>query len=73
MAVEQARALAAGGHLEQACGLAVAAYDVGGTYDSERVRQAVRDFRGSLGPRVPQRITGELDARLLSAYATENT
>jgi hypothetical protein len=49
VAVEQARSLAAGGHLEQACVLAVAAHDVGGTYHSERVRQAVREFRASLG------------------------
>jgi hypothetical protein len=73
VAVEQARALVAGGQLEQACALAVAAYDVGGTYDSERVRHAVRAFRSNLGHQAPQRITGELDARLHSAYATEGT
>jgi hypothetical protein len=73
VAVEQARALAAGGHLEQACALAVAAYDVSGTYHSERVRHAVREFRAGLGTRSPQRITGELDARLHSAYATGST
>ena len=75
VAVEQARALVAGGQLEQACALAVAvaAYDVGGTYDSERVRHAVRAFRSNLGHQAPQRITGELDARLHSAYATEST
>ena len=73
VAVEQARVLAAGGQLEQACALAVAAYDVGGTYHSERVRHAVREFRASLGPRPPQRITGELDARLHSAYTTGGT
>jgi hypothetical protein len=53
--------------------LAVAAYDVGATYHSERVRHAVGEFRASLGARVPQGITGELDARLHSAYATEST
>jgi transcriptional regulator with XRE-family HTH domain len=73
VAVEQARALAAGGHLEQACVLAVAAYDIGGTYHSERVRLAVREFRAGLGPRPPQRITGELDARLHSTYTTGST
>lgn len=73
VAVEQARALVAGGQLEQACALAVAAYDVAGTYDSERVRHAVRALRSNLGHQAPQRITGELDARLHSAYATEST
>jgi hypothetical protein len=66
--VEHARATAAGGHLDQACALAVAAYDVGCHYDSERVRQAVRDFRASLGARAPRRVTAELDERLHSAY-----
>jgi hypothetical protein len=48
----------------------MAAYDIGYSYDSERVRQAVRDFRASLGPRAPQRITAGLDERLHSAYTT---
>jgi hypothetical protein len=47
---------------------AVAAYEVGSHYDSERVRQAVHDFRASLGTRAPQRVTAELDERLHSAY-----
>jgi transcriptional regulator with XRE-family HTH domain len=68
VAVEHARATASGGHLDQACALALAAYDVGHQYDSERVRQAVRDFRASLGSRAPQRVTAELDERLHSAY-----
>src|SRR6266487_6042753 len=67
---EQARALATSGQLEQACALALAAYDIGYGYDSERVRQAVRDFRASLGSRAPHRVTAELDERLHSAYAT---
>jgi transcriptional regulator with XRE-family HTH domain len=66
--VEHARATASGGHLDQACALALAAYDVGCQYDSERVRQAVHDFRASLGSRAPQRVTAELDERLHSAY-----
>src|SRR6266498_121411 len=69
-ATEQARALATSGQLEQACALALAAYDIGYGYDSERVRQAVRDFRASLGSRAPHRVTAELDERLHSAYAT---
>ena len=67
---EQARALATGGQLEQACTLALAAYDVGCGYDSERVRQAVRNFRASLGARAPHRVTADLDERLHSAYTT---
>lgn len=70
VATEQARALAAGGQLDQACDLALTAYDIGCSYDSERVRQAVRDFRTSLGTRAPQRITAGLDERLHSAYTT---
>ena len=68
VAVEHARATASGGHLDQACALALAAYDVGCQYDSERVRQAVHDFRASLGPRAPRRVTAELDERLHSEY-----
>jgi hypothetical protein len=73
VAVEHARVLATGGHLDQACAVAVAAYDVGSTYESERVRQAVREFRASLGSRAGQRITAELDDRLHSAYTTGST
>jgi hypothetical protein len=51
VATEQARALAASGHLDQACALALGAYEIGCSYDSERVRQAVRDFRSGLGTR----------------------
>lgn len=68
--VEHARALALAGHGEQACSVAVAAYDVGANYESERVHQAVRDFRQSLGTQLPSRITAELDDRLRSAYRT---
>jgi transcriptional regulator with XRE-family HTH domain len=73
VAVEHARVLATGGHADQACTLAVAAYDVGATYESERVRQAVRDFRASLGSRAGQRITAELDDRLYRAYTARST
>ena len=37
-----ARVLATAGHLDRACKLAVAAYDIGHQYESERVQQAVR-------------------------------
>jgi transcriptional regulator with XRE-family HTH domain len=68
VAVEHARATASGGYPDKACALALAAYDIGRQYDSERVRQAVHDFRASLGPRAPQRVTAELDERLHSEY-----
>jgi len=67
---EQARALAASGQVEHACALALAAHDIGCAYDSERVRQAVREFRASLSSRAPNRATAELDERLHSAYTT---
>jgi hypothetical protein len=73
VAVEHARVLATGGDLHQACALAVTAYDVGSGYESERVQQAVRQFRGSLGFRAPLRITAELDDRLHSTYTTGST
>lgn len=72
VAVEQARAVATGRHFEQACALAVAAYDIGAAYESERVRQAVRDFRASLGTQAPAEVTAELDDRLHSAYTTRS-
>jgi hypothetical protein len=68
VAVEHTRATASDGHVDQACALALAAYDVESQYDSERVRQAVHDFRASLGPKAPQRVTTDLDERLHSAY-----
>jgi hypothetical protein len=73
VATEHARAVASSGHLDQACALAVAAYDIGCRYESERVCHAVRDFRASLGARAPQRITAELDDRLHSEYTNQAT
>ena len=67
--VEHARVLAIGGHLDQACALAVAAYDTGRAYESERVQQAVRQFRVALPAQAPRRVTAELDDRLRSAYS----
>ena len=49
------------------------AYDVGCSYESERVQQAVREFRTSLTGRNAQRITAELDDRLHSVYTTRST
>ena len=73
VAVEHARVLAIGSHLDQACDLAVAAYDVGCSYESERVQRAVRQFRASLGGQVAPRITAELDDRLHRAYTAGST
>ena len=73
MTVEQARAIAIDRHFEQACALAVAAHDVGTAYESERVRQAVSEFRSSLGIQAPGRVTADLDDRLHSAYTTRAT
>lgn len=69
VAVEHARVLATGGDLDQACALAVTAYDIGCNYESERVRQAVREFRASVDGRGARRITAELDERLHRAYS----
>ena len=69
VAVEHARSLATGGNLDQACALAVTAYDIGCNYESERVRQAVREFRASLDGRNGRHVTAELDERLHSAYS----
>jgi hypothetical protein len=68
--VEHARAAASDSHLDQACAFALTAYDVGCQYDPERVRQAVHEFRTSLGTRAPQQVTAELDERLHSAYTS---
>jgi transcriptional regulator with XRE-family HTH domain len=73
VAVEHARVLATGGDLDQACALAVTAYDVGCNFESERVQQAVRQFRASLTGRNAQHITAALDDRLHSAYTTRST
>jgi hypothetical protein len=67
--IEHARSLATGGNLDQACALAVTAYDIGCNYESERVRQAVREFRASLDGRNGRHVTAELDERLHSAYS----
>jgi transcriptional regulator with XRE-family HTH domain len=70
VAVEHARALAAGGHLDEACALAMRACDIGCSYESERVLQSVREFRTTIGARgsSSRRATEELDARLHDIY-----
>jgi hypothetical protein len=70
VAAEQARALAASGQIDQAYALALGAYEVGSSYESERVRQAVRGFRYGPGGRAPRRLTADLDERLHNAYTT---
>src|SRR5262249_40099540 len=67
VAVEHARALAIAGHLDRACALVVTAYDIG-CYESERVRQAVCEFRSAPNSRNDHRVPAELDERLHSAY-----
>ncbi len=44
------------------------AYDIGYSYQSERVCQAVRGFRTSITGRAGDRLTGELDDRLHRTY-----
>ena len=76
VAAEHARALAAGGRMDQACALAIAAYDIGCSYESERVRQAVCSFRASLNVRTrqcPVAELAELDDRLRADYAARAT
>ncbi|MBM7790139.1 helix-turn-helix domain-containing protein [Tenggerimyces flavus] len=65
--VEYARALAAGGDLEQACEVAATAYDTGRKFGSERVRVAVRDLRAQLGA-VSIPAAAALDDRLMTSY-----
>jgi hypothetical protein len=71
--VEHARALAAAGHMDQACDLAAAALDVGIRLESERVRLAVREFRDGPASRGARRLTAELDDRLHHAYSARST
>ncbi|HEU4421645.1 MAG TPA: hypothetical protein VFR67_03780 [Pilimelia sp.] len=67
--VERARALAARRQIERACAVAVSALDIGIAYGSERVVQAVTDFRSYLG-RVGK-AAAELDDRLHGVYRDE--
>jgi hypothetical protein len=67
MEIERARLLAATGNLEKACATAIGAFDTGRSYGSNRVLQAVIDFRNSLGVQ-HGRLTAELDQRFDSLY-----
>jgi hypothetical protein len=67
MDVLRAEVLAKSGQVDEACRVAAEAFDIGRTYDSERVTRAVASFRNSLGIRVG-RATAELDERLYATY-----
>jgi hypothetical protein len=62
--------LAQSGDLDEACRVAIEAFDIGRRYDSERVTRAVAEFRTSLRPRVGIRsqVTADLDERLYATY-----
>jgi transcriptional regulator with XRE-family HTH domain len=71
MDVLRAAVLARSGHVEEACTVAAAAFDVGQTYDSERVTRAVATFRNTLGTRSGQAVA-ELDERLYRTYREDS-
>lgn len=71
MNILHAEILAQSGEIEEACKLAVEAFDIGRAFDSERVTRAVANFRSELGVR-PMRATVELDECLYSIYKGEN-
>lgn len=66
--VERARLLAASGDLEEACRIAVEAFDTGQSFGSERVRQAVREFHRGVSSAKTRKTLAELDDRLHSRY-----
>lgn len=68
-AVERARSLAASGHLDEACRIAVNAFDTGQNYGSERVCQSVRELRREVASGRTGTALAELDDRLHSRYA----
>ncbi|GAA0920425.1 hypothetical protein [Virgisporangium aurantiacum] len=68
--VMRAGVLASDGNLDEACKVAVEAFDVGRSYDSERVTRAVAEFRNTLGTQ-PGRAVAELDERLYGTYREE--
>ncbi len=67
MDVLRAEVLAQSGQVDEACRVAAEAFDIGQTYDSERVTRAVASFRNTLGTRAG-RATAELDERLYATY-----
>ncbi|WP_298323501.1 helix-turn-helix domain-containing protein [Haloactinopolyspora sp.] len=64
--VEHARALAAGGDVDEACRIAADAHQLGTRYGSERVRLAVRDFRSAV--RADTASVRELDDLMFDTY-----
>lgn len=70
MDVLRANVIAQSGRIDEACKLAAEAFDVGRTYDSERVTRAVTTFRRALGARSTHAVA-ELDARLYATYREE--
>lgn len=66
----RAGVLAQSGNIDEACKVAIKAFDVGQAYDSERVTRAVADFRTTLGKR-PGRTAADLDDRLYGRYREE--
>lgn len=71
MDVLRANVIAQSGRIDEACKLAAEAFDVGRTYDSERVTRAVTTFRRALGARSTHAVA-ELDARLYATYREEH-
>ena len=70
MEVLRAGILAQSGNIDEACKVAAEAFDVGQTFDSERVIRAVATFRNTLGTR-SGRAVAELDERLYATYLEE--
>ncbi|MBO0880025.1 MAG: helix-turn-helix domain-containing protein [Mycobacterium sp.] len=68
-AVEHARSLAAAGHLEEACRIAVTAFDTSQSFGSERVCQSVREFHREFASAKTGTLLAELDDRMHSRYA----
>jgi len=68
--VLRAGVLARSGNVDEACRIAVEAFDVGQAYHSERVTRAVAAFRNSLGAQSSREVV-ELDERLYATYREE--
>jgi hypothetical protein len=71
MDIVRAGVLAQAGNVDEACRVAAKAFDVGQTYDSERVTRAVASFRNTLGTRAGH-ATAELDERLYATYREDS-
>lgn len=68
-AVDHAGTLAAAGRLDEACALAVGAFDAAHALGSERTVRAVRQFRATLGTK-PAGPVRALDERLAATYTS---